>query len=124
MLIGSALAACATYLLAGLVDVAMLGLVFAILCGAFVGVLSPGAMSAAADFLPKSGGWMLASLALSQDIGAAVLPAVSGAITQAKSMRAAFFILSAVPLAAAGCLFAMLMMRRKKTGLQGFLGEK
>ncbi len=124
LLIGSALAACAMYLLAALVDVPMLGLVFAILCGAFVGVLSPGAMSAAADFLPKSGGWLLASLALSQDIGAAVLPAVSGAITQANSMRAAFFVLSAVPLAAAVCLFVMLMMRRKKSGLRGVFGEK
>ncbi len=123
MLIGSALAACAMYLLAALVDVPMLGLVFAILCGAFVGVLSPGAMSAAADFLPKSGGWMLASLALSQDIGAAVLPAVSGAITQAQSMRAAFFVLSSVPFAAAVCLFSMLMMRRKNQDFGASLGK-
>lgn len=46
------------------------------------------------------------------------------AIAQAKSMRAAFFVLSAVPLVAAACLFAMLMMRRKKSGSQRFLGEK
>ena len=45
----------------------------AALCGLFVGVLSPGAMSAAGAALPRTGGWMLASLAIAQDIGAAVL---------------------------------------------------
>ncbi len=124
LLLGAALAACAMYLLAALVSVPLLGLVFAILCGAFVGVLSPGAMSAAGDFLPKSGGWMLASLALSQDVGAAVLPALSGAITQARSMRAAFLVLSAVPLAAAVCLFVMLKMRRKAAVYSQTEGKK
>ncbi len=112
LLIGAALAACGMYLLAALSAAPLCALAFAVLCGAFAGALSPGAMSAAGDFLPKSGGWLLASLALSQDIGAAVLPAVSGAITQAHSMRTAFFILSAVPLLAAGCLAAMFFMRR------------
>ena len=67
---------------------------------------------------------MLASLALSQDVGAAVLPALSGAITQARSMRAAFLVLSAVPLAAAVCLFVMLKMRRKAAVYSQTEGKK
>lgn len=54
----SALLAAAAYILAALVPSDLPALAFAALCGVFTGMLSPGAMSAASDFLPRSGGWM------------------------------------------------------------------
>ena len=96
----SALLAAAAYILAALVPSDLPALAFAALCGGFTGMLSPGAMSAASDFLPRSGGWMLASLAVAQDIGAAALPAAAGALSQGGSVRSAFFAMSAAPLVA------------------------
>lgn len=107
----SALLAAATYILAALVPSDLPALAFAALCGVFTGMLSPGAMSAASDFLPRSGGWMLASLAVAQDIGAAALPAAAGALSQGGSVRSAFFAMSAAPLVAAAALFLMAKMR-------------
>ena len=99
------------YILAALVPSDLPALAFAALCGVFTGMLSPGAMSAASDFLPRSGGWMLASLAVAQDIGAAALPAAAGALSQGGSVRSAFFAMSAAPLVAAAALFLMAKMR-------------
>lgn len=63
----------------------------------------------AAAALPRTGGWMLASLAIAQDIGAAVLPALSGAAAEAVSVRAAFLFLAAAPVLSA---LAMVYMAR------------
>lgn len=108
LLIGCALPAAAAYLLAALLP-GTSALAAAALCGLFVGVLSPGAMSAAGAALPRTGGWMLASLAIAQDIGAAVLPALSGAAAEAVSVRAAFLFLAAAPVLSA---LAMVYMAR------------
>ena len=108
LLIGCALPAAAAYLLAALLP-GTSALAAAALCGLFVGVLSPGAMSAASAALPRTGGWMLASLAIAQDIGAAVLPALSGAAAEAVSVRAAFLFLAAAPVLSA---LAMVYMAR------------
>ena len=107
----SALLAAAAYILAALVPSDLPALAFAALCGVFAGMLSPGAMSAASDFLPRTGGWMLASLALAQDIGAAALPSAAGALSHGSSVRSAFFAMSAAPLLAAAALFAMARLR-------------
>lgn len=111
LLCASALLAAAAYILAALVPSDWIALAFAALCGVFAGMLSPGAMSAASDFLPRSGGWMLASLAVAQDIGAAALPSAAGALSQGSSVRSAFFAMSAAPLLAAAALFAMAKLR-------------
>ncbi len=86
-------------------------LICAALCGLSVGFLSPGAKEAASDFLPHTGGWMLASLAISQDVGAAVLPASAGWLAGIASMRASFLCLAAAPALAALSLFAMSHIR-------------
>ena len=96
----SALLAAAAYILAALVPSDLPALAFAALCGVFTGML-----------LPRSGGWMLASLAVAQDIGAAALPAAAGALSQGGSVRSAFFAMSAAPLVAAAALFLMAKMR-------------
>lgn len=111
LLIGSALLAAASYVLAALLP-GTSALAAAALCGLFVGVLSPGAMAAASSSLPRTGGWMLASLAIAQDIGAAALPALSGAAAEAVSVRAAFLMLAAAPLLSA---LALLYMARALT---------
>ena len=112
-LAASALLAAAAYLLAALLSVPALALAAAVLCGLFVGVLSPGAMTAATDALPHAGGWMLASFAVAQDIGAAALPAAAGALSDAASLRLAFLVSAAVPLMAALFLWAMHRARRR-----------
>lgn len=107
----SAAAAAAMYALAALVPCDWLALAFAVLCGVFAGMLSPGAMTAASDFLPRAGGWMLASLAVSQDIGAAVLPSAAGAVSDGASMRVSFLLTALVPLLAAASLLMMAKTR-------------
>ncbi len=93
-----------------------LALACAAACGLFVGVLSPGAMTAAGEALPHAGGWVLASLAVAQDVGAAVLPAAAGAVSDVSSLQTAFLVSAAVPLLAALFLFFMHRARRAGQG--------
>ena len=114
-LIGAALACAAAYVLTALLPSEGAALACAALCGFFAGMLSPGAMTAASGFLPLAGGWMLASLAVSQDIAAAALPALAGAAAGESSVRASFLLMAPAPLLAA--LFLCLMaLARGKTG--------
>lgn len=112
LLLFSALLAGCCYLVAALAP-APAALAAAVACGLFVGVLSPGAMSAAGKFLPQTGGWLLASLALAQDVGGAALPAVMGAVAEGAGIRVAFLLLSAAPFLAAAFLFLMDGIRKK-----------
>ena len=82
-------------------------------CGLFVGILSPGTMTAASENLPRAGGRLIASLAVASDLGAAVLPAAAGALSQSFGLNASFLILSAAPFA---CMLAVAAMRRIKNG--------
>ena len=116
-LIVGALAAFAAYLFAALLPWRIPALVCACACGFFVGILSPGAMSAAGRGLPAAGGWMLASLAVAQDIGAALLPSAGSALAENFSVRACFLVLSAAPLFAAVFLALMARARAEKGGL-------
>lgn len=113
-LIGAALAAFAAYTLAALLPSDGAALACAVLCGFFVGMLSPGAMTAASGFLPLAGGWMLASLAVSQDIAAAALPSLAGAVAGEASMRTSFLFMAPAPLLAALFLCLMAFTREKK----------
>lgn len=112
LLLFSALLAGCCYLVAALAP-APAALAAAVACGLFVGVLSPGAMSAAGKLLPQTGGWLLASLALAQDVGGAALPAVMGAAAEGAGIRVAFLLLSAAPFLAAAFLFLMDGIRKK-----------
>lgn len=112
LLLFSALLAGCCYLVAALAP-APAALAAAVACGLFVGVLSPGAMSAAGKFLPQTGGWLLASLALAQDVGGAALPAVMGATAEGAGIRTAFLCLSAAPFLAAVFLFLMDGIRKR-----------
>lgn len=116
VLAAAALLSAGAYALAALVSVPALALACAAACGLFVGVLSPGAMTAAGEALPHAGGWMLASLAVAQDVGAAVLPAAAGAVSDVSSLQTAFLVSAAVPLLAALFLFFMHRARRAGQG--------
>ena len=107
-----ALAAAAAYAAAALSADAP-ALLCAAACGLFVGYLTPGAAEAASGFLPRTGGWMLASLAVAQDAGGAALPALAGLIAGEGSLRASFLFLSAAPLLAALSLAAMARIRAR-----------
>ncbi len=103
----AALCGGAAYLGAAACPLPALSLVCALACGFFVGVLSPGAMTAASGALPYTGGWMLASLALAQDVGGAAFPLLAGAVSDAAGMRVGFSVAAAAPLLAAACLLYM-----------------
>ena len=110
----AALCSAAAYGGAALFRAPALSFACAAACGFFVGVLSPGAMSLASRALPHAGGWMLASLALAQDLGGAALPLLSGGAAEAAGMRAGFFLAAAAPLLAAAALYCM---RPRRGGL-------
>lgn len=75
-------------------------------------------MSIASRALPHTGGWMLASLALAQDVGAAALPTLAGGISDAAGMRAGFLFSAAAPLLAAAFLFCMRPKAKRRLPLR------
>lgn len=113
LIVSSAIAG-GCYLAVALLPSPVLALVAATVCGLFVGVLSPGIMTAASDNLPQAGAWMLASLAVAADLGAAALPVTAGALADMSGMRFAFLVLSAVPFVSAILLVFMAKYGRAK----------
>lgn len=73
----------ACYLLAGLANIPLLGLIGCALCGFSVGIMWPGSISISSQILPKGGTAMFAMLALAGDLGGAVGPAIVGNVSQA-----------------------------------------
>lgn len=114
VLVFAALFTCAIYLTTALAGNELFALISAVCCGLFVGVLSPGIMTVASDHMPSAGAWMIASLAVCADVGAAALPAVAGGVAQSLGLRTAFFAMSAAPFLCACVLFSMYCMRKKK----------
>ncbi|MCQ2458568.1 MAG: MFS transporter, partial [Clostridia bacterium] len=70
------------YLLAGLVNVPLLGLIGCAACGFSVGIMWPGSISIASRILPTGGTAMFALLALAGDLGGALGPAIVGNVSQ------------------------------------------
>ena len=70
------------YLVAGLANIPMLGLIGCALCGFSVGIMWPGSISISARVLPKGGTAMFALLALAGDLGGSVGPAIIGNVSQ------------------------------------------
>lgn len=127
VLVFAALFTCAIYLITAFAGNELFALVSAVCCGLFVGVLSPGIMTVASDHMPSAGAWMIASLAVCADIGAAALPAVAGAVANVTGVRTAFFAMSAAPFLCASVLFAMHCMQKNKNrpaDLSARLSEK
>lgn len=70
------------YLLAGLANIPLLGLVGCTLCGFSVGIMWPGSISVSSAILPKGGTALFAFLALAGDLGASAGPSLVGAVSQ------------------------------------------
>lgn len=70
------------YLLAGLANIPLLGLIGCMLCGFAVGIMWPGSISISSSILPTGGTAMFALLALSGDMGASIGPALVGTVSQ------------------------------------------
>ena len=71
------------YLVAALSPISIIGLVGCALCGLAVGIMWPGTLCISSQKCPKGGTAMFAFLALAGDLGAAIGPAMVGAIADA-----------------------------------------
>lgn len=71
------------YLVAALSPISIIGLIGCALCGLAVGIMWPGTICISSQKCPKGGTAMFAFLALAGDLGAALGPAVVGAVADA-----------------------------------------
>ncbi len=81
VLVASALAAIACYLIVALSPLLALSLAACAICGLAASLMWPGTLVITAEKYPMAGGWMFAILAAAGDIGAAVGPFIAGVIT-------------------------------------------
>lgn len=103
------------YLLAGLADMPVLGLIGCCACGASVGIMWPGSISISSRILPKGGTAMFALLALAGDLGGAVGPAIIGRVSQSagEDLRAGVLAGMGFPVVLVICVF--IVRKRYKT---------
>lgn len=102
------------YLLAGLANIPVMGLIGCAVCGFSVGIMWPGSISISSAVLPKGGTAMFALLALAGDLGGSAGPAIVGAVSQGSGDDLRSGVLS-------GCIFptvlviCVLMLRKNKS---------
>ena len=84
------------YLLAGLTNIPILGLIGCMLCGFSVGIMWPGSISISSSILPKGGTTMFALLALAGDIGGSIGPMIVGNVSQMMGNNLQIGILSGI----------------------------
>lgn len=70
------------YLVAGISNIPVLGLIGCAVCGFSVGIMWPGSISISSKILPKGGTAMFALLALAGDLGGSVGPTIIGTVSQ------------------------------------------
>lgn len=73
------------YLVAGLADIPVVGLIGCAVCGFSVGIMWPGSISISSRVLPTGGTALFALLALAGDLGGAIGPAIIGNVSQKAS---------------------------------------
>lgn len=103
------------YLLAGLADMPILGLIGCAACGFSVGIMWPGSISISSRILPMGGTAMFALLALAGDLGGAVGPAIVGNISQAagENLQAGVLAGAGFPVVLAICV--LILQRKYRT---------
>lgn len=84
------------YLLAGLTNIPILGLIGCMLCGFSVGIMWPGSISISSSILPKGGTTMFAFLALAGDLGGSIGPMIVGNVSQMMGNNLQIGILSGI----------------------------
>lgn len=70
------------YIVAGISNIPVLGLIGCAVCGFSVGIMWPGSISISSKILPKGGTAMFALLALAGDLGGSVGPTIIGTVSQ------------------------------------------
>lgn len=70
------------YLMAGISNIPVLGLIGCAVCGFSVGIMWPGSISISSKILPKGGTAMFALLALAGDLGGSVGTTIIGTVSQ------------------------------------------
>ena len=113
-MIASGVLCLACYLLAGLADLPILGLLGCAICGFAVGIMWPGSISISSKELPRGGTALFALLALAGDIGGTTGPAIIGMVSQNAGDNLKIGILSGIgyPIVLVICVIA-LMVRDK-----------
>ena len=81
-MLGSGIMCLACYLIAGLAQIPVFGLIGCALCGFSVGIMWPGSISISARMLPTGGPALFALLALAGDLGGALGPAIIGSVSE------------------------------------------
>ena len=80
-MIASGILCLVCYLIAGLTDIPIVGLIGCSLCGFSVAIMWPGSISISSKILPTGGTAMFALLALAGDLGGAIGPAIIGSVS-------------------------------------------
>ena len=114
-MIASGILCLGSYLLAGLANIPLLGLIGCIACGFSVGIMWPGSISISSANLPAGGTSMFALLALAGDLGGTVGPAVIGNVSQMAGDNLQAGVLAGIgfPIVLVLCVL-VLRKRRKK----------
>ena len=105
----SGLLCVASYLLASLAHLPVLGLIGCVLCGFSVGIMWPGSISISSRKLPRGGTALFALLALAGDLGGAAGPAIIGNVSHAMGENIQAGLLSGIcfPVVLVLCLLAL-----------------
>ena len=105
----SGLLCVASYLLASLAHLPVLGLIGCVLCGFSVGIMWPGSISISSRKLPRGGTALFALLALAGDLGGAAGPAIVGNVSHAMGENIQAGLLSGIcfPVVLVLCLLAL-----------------
>ena len=93
----------ASYLIASLSTIPLLGLAGCILCGFSVGIMWPGTISICSPKIPKGGTALFAMLAMAGDLGGSAGPAAVGTVSQ-------FFNNNLQAGLLAGCVFLVVLI--------------
>ena len=114
-MIASGILCLGCYLLAGLANIPLLGLLGCAVCGFAVGIMWPGSISISSKAIPKGGTAMFALLALAGDFGGAVGPAILGNVSQRAGDNLQAGVLAGIgfPLGLAVCVSAIRAVRKK-----------
>ncbi|MCM1026535.1 MAG: MFS transporter [Roseburia sp.] len=108
-MIASGILCLGAYLLAGLADLPLLGLIGCAVCGFSVGIMWPGSISISSTVLPAGGTAMFALLALAGDLGGTVGPAIVGGVSQMAGDNLQTGVLAGIgfPIVLALCVLAL-----------------
>ncbi len=106
------------YLLAGLTNIPILGLIGCMLCGFSVGIMWPGSISISSSILPKGGTTMFALLALAGDMGGSMGPMIVGNVSQIMGDNLQIGILSGIGFPIILGISALVIRRWKLKNIQ------